>query len=107
MNEVAIGKLHLLVLGTQASSNPFDYIKAMSEISALVDEIINTDYAPTWDMNNKALQIARDGAQTDGAHHKLWCIDQMVRALTGDAYDDWVAEYEEDGTYEWDTGIAP
>lgn len=30
----------------------------------------------------KALEIAHDGA-IDGGHHKMWVIDQMVRALTG------------------------
>lgn len=30
----------------------------------------------------RTLEIARKGA-TDGAHHKQWVIDQMVRALTG------------------------
>ena len=35
-------------------------------------------------------------------------IDQMVRALTGDEYQDWVNEYEGPNCeYEWDTGIAP
>lgn len=60
----------------------------------------------------KALKIAHYGS-SDGGHHKMWVIDQMVRALTGggSAYDDWVAGHRdgEDGpdTYEWDTGIAP
>lgn len=58
----------------------------------------------------EALSLAEYG-QIDGAHHKTWTIDQMVRVLTGDNYDAWVAEYRrgEDGpeTYEWDTGIAP
>ena len=47
----------------------------------------------------------------DGDHHKMWTIDQMVRALTGLKYRQWVKEYEagEDGphTYSWNTGIAP
>ena len=68
----------------------------------------------------------------DGAHHKMWTIDQMVRALTGcpfkelvvgyslemyealgesKEYIDWVAAYQlgDEGaeTYEWDTGVAP
>ena len=59
----------------------------------------------------EALKIAREYGQTDGAHHKMWVIDQMVRALTGDGYEKWVKCYSkgEDGpeTYEWDTGIAP
>lgn len=30
----------------------------------------------------RALEYATNG-QIDGAHHKLWVIDQIVRALTG------------------------
>lgn len=30
----------------------------------------------------KALEIAAQYGGTDGAHHKAWVIDQMVRALT-------------------------
>lgn len=83
----------------------------------------------------KALTYARRFGGIDGAHHKLWVIDQMVRALTGcpvvtkeredirgrrfafnvqgesDEYRRFVARAcdGEDGpnTYEWDTGIAP
>ena len=58
-----------------------------------------------------ALNIAFDYGQIDGAHHKTWVIDQMVRALTGDGYDEWVANFRdgEDGpdTYSWDDGNAP
>lgn len=31
---------------------------------------------------SKALSIAQDSAY-EGEHHKMWVIDQMVRALTG------------------------
>jgi hypothetical protein len=58
----------------------------------------------------QALTMAHYGS-TDGSHHKAWVIDQMVRALTGDGYEAWVAEHKsgDDGpeTYEWDCGIAP
>lgn len=58
-----------------------------------------------------ALEFARRFGGIDGAHHKAWVIDQMVRALTGDGYEEWVEDYcaGEDGpcTYEWDEGIAP
>jgi hypothetical protein len=47
----------------------------------------------------------------DGAHHKQWCLDQVVRILKAEQYEDWVEEFEdgEDGsdTYSWDEGIAP
>lgn len=83
----------------------------------------------------KALEIAACYGQTDGAHHKTWVIDQMVRALTdcplvqreakdyqdksytfeafgeSDEYTRFITEYMvgEGGpmTYSWDEGIAP
>lgn len=64
----------------------------------------------------KALEIAPYGA-IDGAHHKMWVIDQMVRALLGseEAYKAWthemLGEYDEENEEyeyeEWDEGIAP
>lgn len=82
-----------------------------------------------------ALEIAAKHGTTDGAHHKMWVIDQMVRALTGcpdviktgtgpggnlyrfeefgesQEYLDFVSSVcdGEDGpnTYDWETGIAP
>jgi len=58
-----------------------------------------------------ALVIAGNYGQIDGDHHKMWTIDQMVRALLAAGYAAWVQEScsGEDGpeTYEWDTGIAP
>jgi len=60
---------------------------------------------------DKAIEVAVQYGGIDGAHHKTWVIDQMVRALAGDDYDRIVAEAcdGEDGpdTYEWDEGIAP
>lgn len=74
-----------------------------------------------------ALRIALDYGGIDGAHHKTWVIDQMVRALTGcpvvvqnglvqvqsesEEYREWVAAAcdGEDGpdTYFWEEGVAP
>ncbi len=65
----------------------------------------------SMDRIEKAIEIAVKYGGIDGAHHKTWVIDQMVRALAGDDYDRIVAEAcdgeEGPGTYEWDTGIAP
>jgi hypothetical protein len=59
----------------------------------------------------EALDIIHRYGVIDGAHHKQWVLDQVVRALTGDGYADWVIRQKdgEDGpdTYEWDEGIAP
>lgn len=58
-----------------------------------------------------ALETALSYGQIDGDHHKMWVIDQMVRALTGDKYHEVIdqANFGENGpdTYEWDEGIAP
>lgn len=58
-----------------------------------------------------ALSTAHNYGQTDGNHHKAWVIDQMVRSLTGEGYEEFVRAYcdGEDGphTYDWDEGIAP
>ena len=61
---------------------------------------------------NEALDFLYESGQVDGTHHKAWVIDQVVRILTGDGYDDWVANYEKpdegddpDDGYEWDVGI--
>lgn len=60
----------------------------------------------------RALGFAWSYGQIDGSHHRLWVIDQMVRALCGseEDYKNWVQTYETpDGEdyWEWDTGIAP
>lgn len=59
----------------------------------------------------KAIEIAVQYGGIDGAHHKDWVIDQMVRVLAGDEYEQVVALACDgaDGpdTYEWNTGIAP
>lgn len=65
----------------------------------------------TIDGANEALTLAFEYGGFDGAHHKMWVIDQMCRALTGENYDTFVAHAKngKDGpdTYEWDEGIAP
>lgn len=61
----------------------------------------------------KALDIAWQYGQIGGDHHKMWVIDQMVRALCGseEKYKNWVKAYEfpltEGEYYVWDTGIIP
>lgn len=83
---------------------------------------------------DKAIQIGVRYGRVDGDHHKMWVIDQMIRALTGCPMVKKLAttggneyEYEDQGeseeykntvreacageegpdTYSWDCGIAP
>lgn len=59
----------------------------------------------------KALKIAEEYGGVDGAHHKDWVIDQMVRALTAHKYQEFVARVcngdEGPNTHSWEEGIAP
>jgi hypothetical protein len=60
---------------------------------------------------NLAARVAMRFGSIDGAHHKHWVIDQMLRAILGAKdYQEWckrmisIPGYENDP---WDTGIAP
>lgn len=70
-------------------------------------------YAFVCKGRKKALEIAWRYSQCDGAWHKAWVIDQMVRELLGsdEEYKQWVAKYTAplpDGDhYNWYEGIAP
>lgn len=58
-----------------------------------------------------AIDLALQFGGIDGAHHKSWVIDQMVRLLAGEHYERIIrdAKAGEDGpdTYEWEEGIPP
>lgn len=60
---------------------------------------------------NNATDIAFRHGQNDGAHHKAWVIDQIIRALLKEDYATWITNYKLDEgdpeAYEWDEGIAP
>jgi len=54
----------------------------------------------------EAVSLAARYGQIDGDHHKTWVIDQMVRSLLRDDYDNFIRGYNAGG-YTWDVGIAP
>lgn len=58
-----------------------------------------------------AVHGALEYGQANSAHHKMWVIDQMLRILAGDRYEQLITKWREDerwpGTDEWDTGTAP
>jgi len=49
----------------------------------------------------KALELILQYGGIDGAHHKDWVLDQVVRVLTEDGYEKFP------NTYGWEEGIAP
>ena len=62
-----------------------------------------------------ALDLITQYGGIDGAHHKQWVLDQIVRTLTKTekGYENWLKEYQgdldEEGCpeYEWDKGSPP
>lgn len=60
-------------------------------------------------------EFIENWGMVDGAHHKQWVIDQIMRILLDTEYDKWLIGYQEyteddDGgynEYEWDEGVAP
>lgn len=65
--------------------------------------------------NEAVLELIEQYGGIDGAHHKQWVLDQIVRQILGpEEYEKWVeemrGEYDEDEEmyeYDWDEGIAP
>ena len=44
----------------------------------------------------------------DGEHYKQWLLDQVLRLLLRDFYNDRIESYNADWRFEdWDEGIAP
>lgn len=74
---------------------------------------------PLQDRINDAVEMILWCGQIDGAHHKMWVLDQVLRTLLQDQYDDAIEDYDkiikdycgdledEDNYYDWDTGTAP
>jgi hypothetical protein len=65
---------------------------------------MTADVATLQDRISDAVEIAEEYGRIDGAHHKMWVIDQMVRVLLGERYAEW---FEADGGEWWDQGVAP
>jgi hypothetical protein len=76
-----------------------------------MDKIIEEIFEHGSSDPEAALQVLLNFGQTDGAHHKLWTIDQAVRHLAGNRYNELITAYKngEDGpeSYQWEEGIAP
>lgn len=97
-----------LFLNMDMDPDALERIKKMiAEHHGQVVIMPNEEFIPV----QRALNIILQYGGIDGEHHKTWVIDQVVRILTGDKYEEWVRDAcdGEDGpnTYGWDVGIAP
>ena len=82
-------------------------MKLDEELLQELCEFVPDDISGSRERAIKTLAVAFLYGQFDGAHHRLWAIDQMVRALTGDDYNRFVEHYEEGGDYTWKKGGPP
>ena len=51
-------------------------------------------------VNQDAIKLIVEYGWIDGAHHKQWVLDQVLRQLAGD-------EYAAIVPTDWDTGVSP
>lgn len=60
------------------------------------------------DVDNESIaDFIVDMGSIDGADHKQWVLDQVLRKLLGDDYDEYVERIGLEDEIEWDTGVAP
>ena len=59
--------------------------------------------------DSDVLKIIEQYGMIDGAHHKQWLLDQIVRAIYRDTegYKSWVKNFNDPNYEPWDRGIAP
>jgi hypothetical protein len=73
--------------------------------------LVTTDKLDAFTRRDMAIAMIQDVGDVDGAHHKQWLIDQVLRLLAGPDYENVVREIMDgrDGpeTFGWDVGIAP
>lgn len=106
------GKKHKITATAQVVENQQYYIiqKQMEKYEEHIKRLRKENEEKDKQIK-RALDLIFEYGQIDGGHHKAWVIDQIVRILIKDKYDEWVKNYiydEETGdTYTWDKGIVP
>jgi hypothetical protein len=60
------------------------------------------------DLINKVIQLIFTYGMIDGSHHKQWILDQILRILLLENYNQFIIIYNSDKDYaDWDIGNAP
>ena len=89
-----------ILVGFELGNDMF-YVRIEVEVSEVIDG--------EQFLADRVIDVIKIGIQFggfDGAHHKSWVIDQMIRKLAGRNYDQIVTDACADGA-DWDEGIAP
>lgn len=100
---------HCLVwpLGSEEQESPTSGFGRLVEEELLrANDRRQFDGMSLYRREHNATYLAHLYGGIDGAHHKDYLIDQMVRSLTEQRYDRFVKEIEEDGG-EWNEGSPP
>lgn len=88
-----------------------EQIGAIPLLKDFIKREISTAISDERGKIRKAIELGIRYGQIDGSHHKMWTIDQMIRILAGEKYDEIITESKKgedgDNTYNWDIGIAP
>lgn len=60
-----------------------------------------TDFDLPKQKLSKIKKMIEEYGSFDGSDHKQWLLDQVMRIIEGDNYENWAKESE------WEVGIAP
>lgn len=115
---------NIVTLGPFTNSNKEEFMRLDSPkvkfLSKLLDKYTDTDNLPEPDYGldvdgdddlesdiNDAVDLILEMGSIDGADHKQWVLDQVLRILLRDNYDDTIERDELENESEWETGVAP
>ena len=96
-----------LILSTQGPRGQCQiHDQQLGEFLGELDHFIPLLHTTDQERLDAAVDVALHFGSIDGAHHKAWVIDQMLRHLLGPAYQETIRR-RSDADYPWDEGIAP
>jgi len=59
-------------------------------------------------MERELLDFITKWGEFDGGHHKQWVLDQLLRMILKEEYEEYISYFNRDDNYDaWDEGIAP
>ena len=97
----------IMVLSTKGPKGHWQiHAQQLGEFLGELDGLLPMLHTTDRERIKGAVEVATRFGGIDGAHHKAWVIDQMLKHLLGDAYQQTIQEIREEGR-DWDEGIAP
>lgn len=76
-----------------------------------MEDVLNTSFKDMPQSIQDAIKVIVDYGDIDGSHHKQWILDQALRYLMGNEYQEWRDRYDlamaRNDYSIWDEGVAP